>query len=148
MRQTFKAADSIRFLRYDDTKLVAYLHTHTHTLTHTPHVVSLMADRRSMFSGCQGNIVEVWNLEGEHINSIHVAGGHSGGMTGVLTFQVASLLSLYDVSCLTPSVCGVPPPSSHHQYDERWLFAGLHSRSSENTLVVLDFANPAPATEE
>lgn len=29
LRQTFKAADSIRFLRYDDTKLVAYLCIHT-----------------------------------------------------------------------------------------------------------------------
>jgi len=32
LRQTFKAVDSIRFLRYDDTKLVAYLCTHTHFL--------------------------------------------------------------------------------------------------------------------
>ena len=33
LRQTFKAADSIRFLRYDDTKLVAYICIYTHFLS-------------------------------------------------------------------------------------------------------------------
>jgi hypothetical protein len=96
-------------------------------------------------SGCQGNIVEVWNLEGERINSIHVAGDHSGSMTGVLSFQVVSLL--HHFRHFLPHTTTIPLVSSHHQYDERWLFAGLHSRSSEDTLVVLDFANPAPTGE-
>ena len=80
-------------------------------------------------SGCQGNIVEVWNLEGERINSIHVAGDHSGSMTGVLSFQVVSLLHHFRHFLLPHT----PPP--------------LPPRSSEDTLVILDFANPAPSGE-
>jgi hypothetical protein len=98
-------------------------------------------------SGCQGNIIEVFDLQGKQMNSIQVAGRHCGAMTGVLSFQVClALLYLVVLSTSQPSPAWL---AVSRQYDEQWLFAGLHARPPMNSLYILDFSNPtAPAVSD